>query len=56
MHTRFTVQYYLDQLKCHMGLKLRVKHPKRKHMKGLAPIGELLRSLEVDLRTSSNNE
>jgi hypothetical protein len=56
LHTRFTVQYYLDQLKRHMGSKLRLKHPKKKYLKGLAPIGELLRSLEVDLRSSPNND
>eukprot|EP00118_Oscarella_pearsei_P004550 m.19705 g.19705 ORF g.19705 m.19705 type:complete len:1124 (+) comp27884_c0_seq2:125-3496(+) len=56
MKSPYSVDYYIDQLNRHMNARLRTRRPKRKYLKGLSPIGDLLKSLEVDLRTSPNND
>ncbi|XP_065846730.1 formin-like protein 3 [Oscarella lobularis] len=56
MKSPFSVDYYIGQLNRHMSAPVRSRRPKRKHLKRLSPIGDLLKSLEVDLRTSPNND
>ncbi|XP_065183760.1 formin-like protein isoform X2 [Sycon ciliatum] len=49
---RYSTFFYTEQLQRHMDPALRTRKLKKKHLKGLLRLHDILQSLEVDLRTN----
>lgn len=53
LQQRYSTFFYIEQLKRHMDPILRSRKFKKRYLKGLLRLHDILQSLEVDLRTNS---